>query len=92
MVEAEALVGALLAAARGGRRRCSARPGSREAESGGGAASRVALEDGARRRCALVVAADGARSRLREAAGIGWVGWSYPQVGIVATVGPRAPP
>ncbi|MBK3423958.1 FAD-dependent monooxygenase, partial [Methylobacterium ajmalii] len=37
-------------------------------------------------RADLVVAADGARSRLREAAGIGWVGWSYPQSGIVATV------
>jgi 2-octaprenyl-6-methoxyphenol hydroxylase len=35
----------------------------------------------------LLVAADGARSRLREAARIGWVGWSYPQVGIVATIG-----
>jgi 2-octaprenyl-6-methoxyphenol hydroxylase len=34
----------------------------------------------------LLVAADGARSRLREEAGIGWVGWSYPQSGIVATV------
>jgi 2-octaprenyl-6-methoxyphenol hydroxylase len=36
---------------------------------------------------ALLVAADGARSRLREEAGIGWVGWSYPQSGIVATIG-----
>ncbi|HZY23542.1 MAG TPA: ubiquinone biosynthesis hydroxylase [Beijerinckiaceae bacterium] len=35
----------------------------------------------------LLVAADGARSRLREEAGIGWVGWSYPQCGIVATIG-----
>ncbi len=34
----------------------------------------------------LLVAADGARSRLREMAGIGWVGWSYPQQAIVATV------
>jgi 2-octaprenyl-6-methoxyphenol hydroxylase len=34
----------------------------------------------------LLVAADGARSRLRELAGIGWVGWSYPQSGIVATI------
>lgn len=34
----------------------------------------------------LLVAADGARSRLREAAGIGWVGRRYPQSGIVATV------
>ncbi|SFU58972.1 2-octaprenyl-6-methoxyphenol hydroxylase [Methylobacterium sp. 174MFSha1.1] len=44
------------------------------------------LPDGRRIRADLVVAADGARSRLREAAGIGWVGWSYPQSGIVATV------
>jgi 2-octaprenyl-6-methoxyphenol hydroxylase len=35
---------------------------------------------------ALLVAADGGRSRLREEAGIAWVGWSYPQSGIVATV------
>jgi 2-octaprenyl-6-methoxyphenol hydroxylase len=39
----------------------------------------------------LLVAADGARSRLREAARIGWVGWSYPQVGIVATIGHSRP-
>ena len=44
------------------------------------------LPDGRALRADLVVAADGARSRLREAAGIGWVGWSYPQSGIVATV------
>ncbi|MET7245084.1 FAD-dependent monooxygenase [Methylobacterium sp. EM32] len=51
-------------------------------------ADRIAarLPDGRRIRANLVVAADGARSRLREAAGIGWVGWSYPQSGIVATV------
>jgi 2-octaprenyl-6-methoxyphenol hydroxylase len=34
----------------------------------------------------LLVAADGARSRLRELAGIDTVGWSYGQSGIVATV------
>ena len=45
------------------------------------------LADGERLAAALVVAADGGRSRLREAAGIGFVGWSYPQSGIVATVG-----
>jgi 2-octaprenyl-6-methoxyphenol hydroxylase len=44
------------------------------------------LPEGRQIRADLVVAADGARSRLREAAGIGWVGWSYPQSGIVATV------
>ena len=34
----------------------------------------------------LLVAAEGRHSRLREAAGIKVVGWSYPQVGIVTTV------
>ena len=34
----------------------------------------------------LLVAADGARSRLRAFAGISTVGWSYGQSGIVATV------
>ena len=34
----------------------------------------------------LLVAADGARSRLRELAGIGWIQWPYGQSGIVATV------
>jgi 2-octaprenyl-6-methoxyphenol hydroxylase len=37
------------------------------------------------------VAADGRTSRLREAAGIGVVGWTYAQVGIVATVGHKRP-
>ena len=37
-------------------------------------------------RASVCVAADGARSRLREAAGISWIGWSYPQSGIVATI------
>jgi 2-octaprenyl-6-methoxyphenol hydroxylase len=35
---------------------------------------------------ALVVACDGARSRLRDAAGIDTVSWSYQQSGIVATI------
>jgi 2-octaprenyl-6-methoxyphenol hydroxylase len=35
---------------------------------------------------ALLVAADGGRSRLREQAGIAWISWPYPQSGIVATV------
>ena len=35
---------------------------------------------------ALLVAADGARSRLREQAGIGWISWPYRQSGIVATI------
>src|SRR5262245_18934058 len=37
-------------------------------------------------RAVLVIAADGRQSPLREAAGIGVVRWSYPQVGITTTV------
>jgi 2-octaprenyl-6-methoxyphenol hydroxylase len=44
------------------------------------------LSDGGSENAALLVAADGARSRLREAAGIGWIGWEYEQRGIVATI------
>ncbi len=47
---------------------------------------RIERADGTRSEAPLLVAADGARSQLREEAGIGWVGWSYPQSGIVATV------
>jgi 2-octaprenyl-6-methoxyphenol hydroxylase len=35
----------------------------------------------------LLVAADGARSTCRELAGIAWIGWDYPQLGITATIG-----
>jgi 2-octaprenyl-6-methoxyphenol hydroxylase len=56
-----------------------------------GAAIRAVLTTGDSLRGDLLVAADGARSRLREAARIGWVGWSYPQVGIVATIGHARP-
>lgn len=44
------------------------------------------LEGGARLRAALLIAADGRRSRLREIAGIKIVRWSYPQTGIAVTV------
>jgi 2-octaprenyl-6-methoxyphenol hydroxylase len=37
-------------------------------------------------RAALLVAADGGKSQLRDAAGIQVVRWSYPQIGIVTTV------
>jgi 2-octaprenyl-6-methoxyphenol hydroxylase len=56
-----------------------------------GTGIRAVLTTGASLRGDLLVAADGARSRLREAARIGWVGWSYPQVGIVATIGHAKP-
>jgi len=48
--------------------------------------ARVSLADGTELAAALLVAAEGRRSRLREAAGIKVVGWSYPQIGIVTTV------
>lgn len=51
----------------------------------------VGFADGGALRAALLVAADGARSKLREQAGIGWVGWSYKQSGIVATIGHERP-
>lgn len=84
MVEAEPLVGALIEAARGAGVHLVA-AGVRAAVPASGA-MRVTLSDGSETGVALVVAADGARSALREAAGIGWVGWSYPQSGIVATI------
>jgi len=46
----------------------------------------VVLSDGRRLTARLVVAADGAKSRLRERAGIATHGWSYPQAAIVGTV------
>jgi 2-octaprenyl-6-methoxyphenol hydroxylase len=89
MVEDEALRPALEAAARG------AGVGFEPS----GLASFEAREDridlvfgtGERRSACLLVGADGARSRLRDAAGIPWFGRAYPQAGIVATVRHRHP-
>jgi 2-octaprenyl-6-methoxyphenol hydroxylase len=47
----------------------------------------VTLGDGNTIEAGLLVAADGARSRLRERAGIATHGWEYDQSGIVVTVG-----
>jgi 2-octaprenyl-6-methoxyphenol hydroxylase len=44
------------------------------------------LSDGSELEATLAVAADGRESQLRAQAGIGVIGWSYPQTGIVATV------
>jgi 2-octaprenyl-6-methoxyphenol hydroxylase len=55
------------------------------AVSGGGVD--VTLSDGGVIAASLLVAADGARSKLRERAGIATHGWDYDQSGIVVTVG-----
>src|SRR6266550_1159535 len=47
----------------------------------------VTLADGRVVEASLLVAADGARSKLRERAGIVTYGWDYDQSGIVVTVG-----
>ena len=47
----------------------------------------VVLADGATIAASLLIAADGARSKLREQAGIATHGWEYDQSGIVVTVG-----
>jgi 2-octaprenyl-6-methoxyphenol hydroxylase len=47
----------------------------------------VTLGDGQVIEAGLLVAADGARSKLRERAGIATHGWDYDQSGIVVTVG-----
>src|SRR5205807_1389899 len=44
------------------------------------------LADGATMTTRLLVAADGARSHIRQRAGIASHGWSYPQASIVTTV------
>jgi len=49
-------------------------------------AGSVELEDGRRLTAPLVVGAEGRGSVVREAAGIGALGWDYKQTGVVATV------
>jgi 2-octaprenyl-6-methoxyphenol hydroxylase len=49
-------------------------------------AAEVRLADGRVLKTPLLVGAEGRRSAVREAAGIGAFGWGYPQVGVVATV------
>ncbi len=61
-------------------------PASVEALEPAPGATLARLADGRTVRARLAVAADGARSRLREAAGIETVRWSYEQTGIVCTV------
>lgn len=51
----------------------------------------VHLSDGPARHAALVVAAEGRRSTLRDSAGIKIVSWAYGQTGIVTTVAHERP-
>jgi 2-octaprenyl-6-methoxyphenol hydroxylase len=51
----------------------------------------VSLADGATVGAKLLVGADGARSSIREHAGIATYGWDYGQSGIVTTVGHERP-
>ncbi len=85
MIENPALVAALIerAKADGVELRADAVTGF---EAGAGSHRRAAVATATRSRAQLLVAADGARSAIREAAGIRSVGWDYDQSGIVTTV------
>jgi 2-octaprenyl-6-methoxyphenol hydroxylase len=54
-------------------------------------AASVTLADGRTLRAPLVVGAEGRGSAVREAAGIGALGWDYRQTAVVATVGLERP-
>lgn len=76
----------LLAAARARRQVTLAGGSGVAALSVEGHGADLTLDDGTTLRAPLVVAADGGRSPLREAAGIKIVQWNYTQAGIVTTV------
>jgi 2-octaprenyl-6-methoxyphenol hydroxylase len=84
MVEAQALQDALaLRATEKGIERLPRRPSAIAVSADG---VRVGLGEKRSIEASLLVAADGARSFCREAAGIGWIGWSYPQRGLTVTI------
>ncbi len=85
IVENERLNAAILDAA-AGRPRIARMEGAAAGYSAGEHGVAIELADGRSLGAPLLVAADGRGSRLREAAGIGVVGWQYDQVGIVTTV------
>jgi 2-octaprenyl-6-methoxyphenol hydroxylase len=86
MVEARALRNALLGAADAAR--IEVLPLRIDALSHEGDDDRIlARAEGGRVIAAsLLVAADGARSTCRELAGISWIGWDYPQLGLTTTI------
>lgn len=59
--------------------------------SGEGTAARLTLTDGQVLSAALIVAADGAQSSLRQRAGITTMGHDYGQTGLVATIAHELP-
>lgn len=89
MVENAALAAALLEACRDAG--VALAPVGVSRFSADGAAVEVVFADGSAVPARLLVAADGARSKLRQQAGIGWVGWDYAQAGLVATLGHERP-
>lgn len=86
IVENRHIRGALYAAAHANGNIAIVSPAAMTALSHEGAHIVAALSNGRSVRAALAVAADGRESAMRQAQGIGIVGWSYPQMGIVATV------
>ncbi len=84
MIENRLLTEALLAQA--GAEGVVLRPTAVASYAAAGDRVEVRLADGATCTAALLVAADGARSRIREAAGIATHGWTYGQAAIVFTV------
>ncbi len=55
------------------------------------ATASIITADNSQYNAKLLIAADGVRSRLRAAAGIKTMHWSYDQIGIVTTVGHQRP-
>lgn len=51
----------------------------------------VTLTDGRKLKATLLIAADGKRSRVRAAAGIKSIAWTYPQTGIVTIIAHEKP-
>ena len=85
MVENRHLIDALVA--RAGAAGVDLRATAVDSFSAGADGVDVVLADGTTVAASRLVAADGARSKLREQAGIATHGWEYDQSGIVVTVG-----
>ncbi|GAB5468575.1 MAG: UbiH/UbiF/VisC/COQ6 family ubiquinone biosynthesis hydroxylase [Rhodospirillales bacterium] len=62
-----------------------------ESQEPGPSHNRLRLSDGRSIQAALVVAAEGQRSGLRQSAEIAVKAWAYPQVGVVATLSHERP-